>query len=49
MHFYVYLWVSLVNQWYIMHLPIQEMYVQSLGTEDPLEKELSTLSSILAW
>jgi len=33
-------------------LPIQEMYetwVQSLGWEDPLEKEMATLSSILAW
>ena len=33
-------------------LPIQEMYetwVQSLGWEDPLEKEMATLSSILVW
>ena len=27
----------------------QEMWVQSLGGEDPLEKEMSTHSSILAW
>ena len=27
----------------------QEMWVQSLGQEDPLEKEMATLSSILAW
>jgi len=28
---------------------LQEMQVQSLGREDPLEKEMSTHSSILAW
>ena len=28
---------------------IQEMWIQSLGQEDPLEKEMVTLSSILAW
>ena len=28
---------------------IQEMQVQSLGREDPLEKEMATQSSILAW
>ena len=28
---------------------IQEMWVQSLGQEDPLEKEMATHSSILAW
>ena len=27
----------------------QEMPVQSLGLEDPLEKEMTTHSSILAW
>ena len=27
----------------------QEMWVQSLGQEDPLEKEMGTHSSILAW
>ena len=27
----------------------QEMWVWSLGQEDPLEKELATHSSILAW
>ena len=26
---------------------MQEMWVQSLGQEDPLEKEMATLSSIL--
>ena len=28
---------------------MQEMQVQSLGEEDPLEKEMATHSSILAW
>ena len=28
---------------------MQEMQVQSLGQEDPLEKEMATHSSILAW
>ena len=33
-------------------LPMQEMektWVQSLGWEDPLEKEMATHSSVLAW
>ena len=30
-------------------LPMQEMQVQSLGWEDPLEKEMATHSRILAW
>ena len=29
--------------------PVQEMQVQSLDQEDPLEKEMATHSSILAW
>ena len=28
---------------------MEEMWVQSLGQEDPLEKEMATHSSILAW
>ena len=32
-----------------MHLPVQEMLIRSLGQEDPLEKEMATHSSILAW
>ena len=28
---------------------VQETWVQSLGREDPLEKEMATHSSILAW
>ena len=27
----------------------QEMWVQSLGREDPLEEEMATHSSILSW
>ena len=30
-------------------MPMQETWVQSLGWEDPLEKEMATHSSILAW
>ena len=34
----------------VKHLPaVQETRVQSLGQEDPLEKEMATHSSILAW
>ena len=34
----------------VKNLPaIQEMQVRSLGHEDPLEKEMVTHSSILAW
>ena len=30
-------------------LALQETWVQSLSWEDPLEEEMSTYSSILAW
>ena len=39
-------------QWSIIFLPMQEtqeMVVQSLGQENPLEEEMATHSSILAW
>ena len=40
---------SLVAQM-VKNLPaIQETQVQFLGREDPLEKEIATCSSILAW
>ena len=29
--------------------PVQETWVRSLGWEDPVEKEMATYSSILAW
>ena len=41
--------VSLIAQ-LVNHLPaMQETQVQFLGQEDPLEKEMATHSSILAW
>ena len=33
----------------IICLPVQEMWVPSLGQEDPLKEEMATHSSILAW
>ena len=34
----------------VKHLPtVRETRVQSLGQEDPLEREMATLSSTLAW
>ena len=34
----------------VTNLPaVQELWVQSLGWEDPLEKEMATHSCILAW
>ena len=42
-------WTCLVAQT-VKRLPtVWETLVQSLGQEDPLEKELSTHSSTLAW
>ena len=42
-------WASLVAQ-KVKNLPaMQETQVQPLGREDPLEKEIATHSSILAW
>ena len=42
------LYIILVAQ-RLKHLPpMQETWVQSLGREDPLEKEMATHSSILA-
>ena len=43
------IFTSLVAQ-LVMNLPaIQETQVPSLGWKDPLEKEMATYSSILAW
>ena len=43
------LYISQVAQ-RLKHLPaMRETWVQSLGQEDPLEKEMATHSSILAW
>ena len=42
-------WTSLVAQM-VKYLPTMwETWVQSLGREDPVEKEMATYSSILAW
>ena len=44
-----FLWASLVAQW-VKHLPpMRETQDRSLGWEDPLEKEMATHSSTLAW
>ena len=48
----MYTWASLMAQW-VKNLPAVketwEAQVQSLGSEEPLEKEMATHSSILAW
>ena len=43
------LWASLVAQRLKCLTPMQETRVRSLCREDPLEKEMATHSSILAW
>ena len=44
-----FVWVSLIAQ-AVKNLPsMQEMWVQSLAQENPLEEEMATHSSILAW
>ena len=44
-----YSWASLVAQ-LVKNLPTMwETWVRSLGWEDPLEEEMATQSSILAW
>ena len=46
---YCYLWTSLVAH-RLKHLPgMRETWVWSLGREDPLEKEMATHCSTLAW
>ena len=44
-----YSWTSLMAQLVKNPPPMQETWVRSLGWEDPLEKGMSTHSSILAW
>ena len=44
-----YSWASLVAQLVKNPPAMQETWVPSLGWEDPLEKEMATHSSILAW
>ena len=49
LRFYKYNWASLVAQT-VKNLPVtQETWVRSLVQEDPLELEMATHSSILAW
>ena len=46
---YIQPWASLVAQ-LVKNLPaMQNTWVQSLGNEDALEKEMATNSSILVW
>ena len=47
--FFFFLVASLVAQMVKSLSAVQETQVQSLGREDPLEKEMATHSSILAW
>ena len=43
------MWASFIGQ-SVKNLPaVQQTWVQLLGWEDPLEKEMETHSSILAW
>ena len=42
-------WASLVAQTVRCLLAVQETWVRSLGWEEPLEKEMATHSSTLAW
>ena len=43
------IWASLVAQMVKNLTPMQETQVRSLGWKDPLEREMATHSSILAW
>ena len=40
---------SQAAQWFKICLPMQETRVPSLGQKDPLEEEMATHSSIVAW
>ena len=41
--------VSRMSQQYRINLPMQKTSVSSLGLEDPIEEQMATHSSILAW
>ena len=45
----LFVWASLVAQRLKRLLGMRETRVRSLGREDPLEKEMATHSSTLAW
>ena len=44
-----YSWASLVAQLVKNPPAMQDTWVRSLGWKDPLEKEMATYSSIMAW
>ena len=46
---YCVVWASPVAQQERLYLLMQETQVRPLGQEDPLEKEMATHVSILAW
>ena len=49
---YLTFWTSQVAQWWTICLPVlqvRETWTQPLGRDDPLEEEMATHSSILAW
>ena len=48
-YFFFFNWTSLVAQMVKLLPTMRETWVQSLGREDLLEKEMATHSSILAW
>ena len=49
LYIYYFYWTYLVAQM-VKNLPaVWETWVRSLGWEDPLEKEMATHSSTLAW
>ena len=49
MQYYIWVGASLMAQM-MKNLPaMQEIWAQSLGREDPLEKRMATHSGILAW
>ena len=43
------IWASLVAQMVKNPPAVKKIQVQSLGLEDPLQKEMATHASILAW
>ena len=42
-------WLGFPGGSVVKNLPMQDSWVQFLGREDPLEKEMATHSNILAW
>ena len=49
LHMYLHIWAFLVAQSVKSLSDMQETWVLPLDQEDPLEKEMATHSSILAW